>query len=80
MLRQLHHLAEAESKLYSHQKMLSEIEAQVDLEQPFVFARINISCDYQGNFFMRTLFNDVCYILVFALMVNWRNPSSPSSF
>ncbi|XP_050253077.1 structural maintenance of chromosomes protein 2-1-like [Quercus robur] len=29
LLRQLHHLAEAESKLYAHQKMLSEIEAKI---------------------------------------------------
>ncbi|XP_030936006.1 structural maintenance of chromosomes protein 2-1-like [Quercus lobata] len=53
LLRQLHHLAEAESKLYAHKKMLSEIEAKVDLEQPIVFVRIKVSCDYQGNFFMQ---------------------------
>jgi hypothetical protein len=40
LLRQLHHLAEAESKLSTHQKRLSEIEAKVDLEHPFIFARI----------------------------------------
>ena len=48
-------MAEAESKLYAHQKMLSEIEAKVDLEQPIVFVRIKVFCDYEGNFFMRTL-------------------------
>ena len=55
LLRQLHHLAEAESELYAHQKMLCEIEAKVNLEQPIIFVRIKVSCDYQGNFFMRTL-------------------------
>ena len=48
-------MAEAESKLYAHQKMLSEIQAKVDLEQLIVFVRIKVSCDYEGNFFMRTL-------------------------
>ena len=40
LLRKLHHLAEAESKLCTHQKKFSGIEAKVDLEYPIVFARI----------------------------------------
>ena len=36
LLRKLHALAEAETELSVHQKRLSEIEAKVKLERPFI--------------------------------------------
>lgn len=65
MLRQLHHLAEAESKLSTHQKRLSEIEVKVDLEHPFIFARI------KAKSFEEKLF--LVLIRKVSLYANWLN-------
>jgi ABC-type Fe3+-citrate transport system substrate-binding protein len=51
LLRQLHHLSEAESKLSTHQKKLSEIEAKVDLEHPLIFSRIKAK-SFKENLFL----------------------------
>lgn len=73
-LRQLHDLAEADSELSTHQKKLSEIETQVDLECPLIFAWIDgklqrsVSCLSRNILYMQAGY---WYILNDYFCINW---------